>query len=161
MKAGSFNINDYLEKLYENAEEGGLPAGQQDGILIHGGDKKSFSWLKKEFDQRKVEVKVEIKLTGTDFKPGYEMQTNLKSVNDFKPGMYGEIKTSDTPGSKKEETIEKPGDKAEGEKKVEKSTGGGKPKKSPISAKIKTADEQEQKPEKEEKKDLLNVQTIN
>jgi hypothetical protein len=158
MKAGSFNINDYLGKLYENVEGGNLPAGQQDGILIHDGDKKSFSWLKKEFDKRRVEVKVEIKMSGTNFQPGYELQTDLKSVKDFKPGMYGEVKTSDSNGAKNvEKEIEKPGDesKPEAEKKAEKSTGGEKPNKSPIGAKIKTAGNavEKQKLKKEEKED--------
>jgi hypothetical protein len=164
MKAGYFNIHEYLERLHENATEGNLPSGQQDGIIIPDENKKSFSWLKKEYDKSKVEVKVEIKMGGSQFKPGYEMQTDLKSVKDFKPGMYGEIKTSDTPGSKKEvkdsaETqAEKEGKKPEVEKKAEKSTGGEQPKKSGIQAKVKTADDEAKPkkqgiPKKEEKED--------
>jgi hypothetical protein len=159
MKAGSFNIHEYLEKLHENAEAGNLPAGQQDGILIPDENKKSFSWLKKEYDKSKVEVKVEIKMGGSKFEPGYQLQTDLKSVKDFKPGMYGEVKTSDTPGAKKEKKdsaqtqAEKEGKKPELEKKAEKSTGDIAPKKSGIQAKVKTAEEEEKKPVKEKKED--------
>lgn len=160
MKAGNFNIHDYLEKLHENAQEGGLPSGNNDGegLIIPEENKKAYSWLKKEYDKSKTEVKVEIKMGGTKFEPGYELQTDLKSVKNFKPGMYGEIKTSDTPGSKKENkdsaqtTAEKEGKKPELEKKAEKSTGDEKPEQK-ISAKVKTTDEVEEKPKKKEEKD--------
>jgi len=150
------------EKLHENAEAGNLPAGQQDGLIIPEENKKAFSWIKKEYDKSKVEVKVEIKMGGSKFEPGYSMQTDMKSVKDFKPGMYGEIKTSDTPGAKKEkseshEEVPKVGGEKEApaEKKAEKSTGNIEPKKkSGISGKVKTAEEAEEKPKKkEEKKD--------
>ncbi len=157
MKAGTFNINDYLEKLQENTD-GNLPPGQQDGLIIPEENKKFYGWLKKEYDKAKVEVKVEIKMGGLKFEPGYEMQTDLKSVKDFKPGMYGQIKTSDTPGSKKNKpadtaqtTAEKEGKKPAAEKKAETSTGD-KSSKPNISAKVKTA-EDEEKGNKEEKKD--------
>jgi len=159
MKAGSFNIDDYLEKLYENTQDGNLPAGQQDGIIMPEENKKSFSWIRREFDKSKTEVKVEIKLGGSKFEPGYEMQTDLKSVNDFKPGMYGEIKTSDNEGAKKEKKdtaqtqAEVEGNKPAGEKKAEKSTGGQKPKESNISGKVKTAEDEEKKPKKKEDED--------
>jgi hypothetical protein len=158
MKAGSFNIHEYLEKLHENATEGNLPSGQQDGMVIPEENKKSFSWLKKEYDKAKVEVKVEIKMGGSKFDPGYQMQTDLKSVKDFKPGMYGEVKTSDTPGAKKEQKdtaqtqAEVEGKKPALEKKAEKSTGNQPPKKSGIQAKVKTAGE-EKKPNKDKKED--------
>jgi len=157
MKAGTFNINDYLGKLQENAE-GNLPAGQQDGLIIPEENKKSYGWLKKEYDKAKVEVKVEIKMGGSKFEPGYEMQTDLKSVKDFKPGMFGDVKTSDTPGAKKETkdtaqtTAEKEGKKPEVEKKAEASTGDKGPK-NPISAKVKTADEAGKKKPKEDTED--------
>lgn len=158
MKAGNFNIKNYLEKLHENAEtNGNLPAEHQDGIIIPDENKKAFSWLKKEYDKAKTEVKVEIKMGGSKFEPGYELQTDLKSVKDFKPGMYGEIKTSDTPGSKKKEEdtaktqAEVEGNKPENEKKAEKSTGNEAPEKK-ISAKVKTTDEVEDKPKKKQKK---------
>ena len=159
MKAGYFNIHEYLEKLHENVSDGNLPEGQKDGIVIPDENKKSFSWLKKEFDKSKVEVKVEIKMGGEKFNPGYELQTDLKSVKDFKPGMYGDVKTSNTPGAKKEEKdtaqtqAEKEGKKPELEKKAEKSTGREKTGKPVISAKVKTAEEEEKKPKKEEKED--------
>jgi len=116
MKAGTFNASDYLNKLHEEAgvETGkGFTSGtEKDGILIPDDvTKKNFDWLKKEYHKGQVEVKVEIKGEGSSFKPGYDLQTDLKSVKDFKPGMYGEIKTSDTkteepksPKNKKEET---------------------------------------------------------
>jgi hypothetical protein len=78
--------------------------------------------LKSEYQKGKTEVKVEIKGEGSSFKPGYDLQTDLKSVKDFKPGMFGDVKTSDnetpepkspknkkeeTPAEKKEETSEK------------------------------------------------------
>lgn len=108
MKAGNFNINDYLEKLYEEAETSGFMDGGEDtvnadGIVIPKENKKSYDWLKKEYQKGKVEVKVEMKLGGAKFEPGYDLQTDLKSVKDFKPGMYGEVKTDDTPGEKKPE----------------------------------------------------------
>lgn len=156
MKAGNFNINDYLGKLQEN-QEGNLPTGQGDGIIIPEENKKSYGWLKKEYDKAKVEVKVEIKMGGSKFEPGYEMQTDLKSVKDFKPGMYGDVKTSDTPGTKKEAkdtaqtTAEKEGKKPDAEKKAEASSGD-KGAKSTVSAKVKTADEEDSK-EKEKAED--------
>lgn len=155
MKAGNFNIHDYLEKLNENSTDGNLKGDV--GQIIPEENKKSFSWLKKEYDKSKVEVKVEIKMGGTKFEPGYELQTDLKSVKDFKPGMYGDVKTSDTPGTKRndkdsaETTAEKEGKKPEAEAKAEASTGDKGPK-SKISAKVKTADEVAKKPEKKEEK---------
>ena len=156
MKAGNFNINDYLNKLSENTE--GNLQGDPITAMIPDENKKSFSWIKKEYDKDKVEVKVEIKMGGSKFEPGYEMQTDLKSVNDFKPGMYGDVKTSDTPGAKKdvkdtaETTAEKEGKKPAAEKKAETSTGDKGPK-NPISAKVKTAEDTEKKEEKKDKKE--------
>jgi len=156
MKAGNFNINDYLNKLNENAE--GNLKGDPIAGMIPAENKKSYDWIKKEYDKEKVEVKVEIKMGGSKFEPGYEMQTDLKSVKDFKPGMFGDVKTSDSPGAKKETkdtaqtTAEIEGKKPEAEKKAEASTGDKGPK-NPISAKIKTADESEEKEPKEDKKD--------
>jgi len=94
MKVGNFNINDYLEKLYEEAGEGQLP--DKEGMIIPDENKKSYDWLKREYQKGKTEVKVEINMGGAKFEPGYDLQTDLKSVKDFKPGMYGEIKTADT-----------------------------------------------------------------
>ena len=156
MKAGSFNIHEYLERLNENAEAGNLASKDKEGILIPDENKKSYDWLKREYDKSKTEVKVEIKMGGAKFEPGYELQTDLKSVKDFKPGMFGDVKTSDNEGAKKEKKdtaqtqAEQEGDKPEGEKKAEKSTGEEKPKKSEVSAKVKTAEESEKKPKKKE-----------
>ena len=99
MKAGNFSQIDYLNKLYEEAEqntEKGYISAEKGGLLLPEDTKKNFEWLNREYQKGKVEVKVEIKGEGSSFKPGYDLQTNLKSVKDFKPGMYGEIKTTDT-----------------------------------------------------------------
>jgi hypothetical protein len=106
MKIGSFNINDYLERLYEGSEQkeqkqtgfgdGGENLTNSDGIVIPSENKKSFEWLKKEFQKGKTEVKVEMKIGGSKFEPGYDMQTKLDSVKDFKPGMYGEVRTGES-----------------------------------------------------------------
>jgi len=72
--------------------------------------------------------------------------------------MYGDVKTSDTPGAKKEvkdsapTQAEKEGKKPELEKKAEKSTGKEAPKKPMIQGKVKTAEDGD-KPKKEEKED--------
>ena len=143
MKTGSFNIDEYLERLYEDAEEkssktnfmdGGKGLVNQDGIIIPQENKKTYDWLKREFQKGKTEVKVEMKLGSAKFEPGYDLQTNLKSVKDFKPGMFGDVKTSDTEKEKKpvETTKDKPTfQKGEGEtasKPKEKEKGEEKPK---------------------------------
>lgn len=99
MKAGQFNINDYLERLYENAEDGNL--SNKEGMIIPEENQKAYNWLKKEFQKGKVEVKVEMNMGGSKFEPGYDLQTDLDSVKDFKPGMFGEVKTADTKGDAK------------------------------------------------------------
>jgi len=116
MKAGNFNTNDYLTKLYEEAEantdKGYLSGDIKDGLLFPEDTKKNFEWLKKEYQKGKTEVKVEIKGEGSSFKPGYNLQTDLDSVKDFKPGLYGAVKTEQSsktedpksPKNKKEET---------------------------------------------------------
>jgi len=115
MKAGSFNIHDYLGKLYEeineedlgkilNEEEEGGKVPETEGIIIPDGNKKAYDWLKREYQKGKTEVKVE--MSSHEFKPGYHMDTNLKSVQDFKPEMSGQIKTGDTPkGGLKDKAI--------------------------------------------------------
>lgn len=92
MKAGQFNIYEYLEKLTESAESGNLSSADNEGIIIPDENKKSYDWLKKEYNAKQTEVKVEISGQGASFKPGYDLQTNLDSVKDFKPGMFGEAK---------------------------------------------------------------------
>jgi len=99
MKAGTFNYADYLAKLYEESEgntEQGYIKDHPDGLQIPEDTKRNFDWLNKEYQKGKVEVKVEVKGEGSSFKPGYDLQTDLKSVKDFKPGMYGDVKTNDT-----------------------------------------------------------------
>jgi hypothetical protein len=107
MKAGSFNIHDYLGKLYEGVNEENLgklneeekaetETGKPDeGIIQQGGENKAYNWLKKEYHKGKTEVKVE--MSSHEFKPGYHLDTNLKSVNDFKPELSGHVKTTDSP----------------------------------------------------------------
>ena len=107
MRMGYFNIQEYIKKLNENTNEEDTSKVGKEGIIIPEENKKVFSWLKREYDKNKVEVKVEIKVGDNKFEPGYNLQTNLKSVNDFKPGMYGEIKTSDILDNKKEESKDK------------------------------------------------------
>ena len=59
MKIGSFNINDYLERLNEEAEaavekssaDKGLSGDSKNGLIIPDENKKSFSWLKREYDK--------------------------------------------------------------------------------------------------------------
>lgn len=104
MKAGNFNINEYLDKLYENAETGNLSAANKEGLIIPDENKKSYDWLKREYDKSKTEVKVEISGAGASFKPVYDLQASTDSVKDFKPGMFGEVKTADS----KEEGEKKP-----------------------------------------------------
>jgi hypothetical protein len=119
MKAGNFNINEYLDKLYEEAGEevansktpmmaGGEGLTNADGIVIPDTNQKSYNWLKKEYQAGQTEVKVEINMGGAKFEPGYDLQTDLKSVKDFKPGIFGEVKTSDTPGTKEGEDKKAP-----------------------------------------------------
>ena len=109
------------------------------------GLKKTYDWLKKEYNKGKTEVKVEIKMGGTKFEPGYELQTDLKSVKDFKPGMYGQVKTSDTEGSKKSE-------KGESKPATPKDLGGVKVKAASTESKEKgqKEDKKEEKDKKEE-----------
>lgn len=117
MKAGSFNFDEYLEKLNESEDakidtgNGFAVTSEKDGIILPADTKKSFDWLNKEFQKGKTEVKVEVKGEGSSFKPGYDLQTDLKSVKDFEPGMFGDVKTSNSetpepksPKNKKEET---------------------------------------------------------
>jgi hypothetical protein len=117
MKTGTFNFNDYLDRLHEEAEakidtgNGYAMTTDKDGLVLPGDTKKSFDWLSKEYQKGKTEVKVEVKGEGSSFKPGYDLQTDLKSVKDFKPGMFGDVKTTSgetpdpkSPKNKKEET---------------------------------------------------------
>ncbi|MCK9447238.1 hypothetical protein M0Q50_10345 [bacterium] len=90
MKVGNFDINSYLEKLYESAEEGNLK--EKEGIIIPEENKKTYDWLKKEYQAGQTEVKVEIKGQGSSFSPGYDLQSNTNSVNEFKPGIFGDAK---------------------------------------------------------------------
>jgi len=107
MKAGQFNIFEYLERLNEEAESGNLAGKDKEGIIIPDENKKSYDWLKKEYDAKQIEVKVEITGQGASFKPGYDLQTNLDSVKDFKPGMFGEAKPAKT-GEAPEKDEKKP-----------------------------------------------------
>lgn len=76
MKIGSFNINDYLNKLNEEASV-------KEDAIIPEENMKSYSWLKSEFQKGKNEVKVE--MTSTKFEPGY----TFSGSKDFKPEVTG------------------------------------------------------------------------
>jgi len=109
METGIFNINDYLERLNEEAEAKSVEKSSTEGIIIPDENKKSFDWLKKEYQKGKTEVKVEMKMGGQKFEPSMNLQTSLKSVNTFKSGMFGDVKTSDTGGGKSNEGGESSG----------------------------------------------------
>ncbi len=153
MKAGYFKLDDYLERLHEEKEANSkVPV---EGLIIPEENKKSFAWLKKEFEKGKTEVKVEMKMGGQKFEPGYDLQTNLKSVKDFKPGMFGDVKTSDSEGSKKKEEGQDGEGKAEGKPGMGKA-GMGKAvpgKKEPKKGVVVKAAETEEKEEGEEKEE--------
>ena len=135
MRAGQFNFKEWMNKLYEEVDEnedkdknsqkpqaeksttssefmdGGEGIAYNDGIVIPDENKKSYDWLKKEFQKGKVEVKVEMKLGGSSFTPVNDMQADPDSVKDFKPGMFGAVKTTQgetpepkSPKNKKEDT---------------------------------------------------------
>ena len=71
MKAGSFNLNDYLERLHEEKEASSkVPT---EGIIKPEENKKTFNWLKKEFQKGKTEVKVEMKI---------EMQQEMQETDE-------------------------------------------------------------------------------
>lgn len=91
MKAGNFNIRGYIERLNEEASN----TGRVDpiGMVLPDETKKSYDWLKSEFQKARTEVKVEINMGGSKFEPGYDLQSPAKSVDNFKPGMYGQVKT--------------------------------------------------------------------
>ena len=99
MRAGTFNMNDFLNKLYEEDQMG--PKDAKEGIIIPDTNQKSYDWLKKEYHKGQVEVKVEMKLGNQKFEPGYSIQTKLDSVKDFKPGNYGSVKPGTTEKSPK------------------------------------------------------------
>lgn len=102
MRAGNFNINEYLERLFENSESGNIQQKDQEGIIIPDENKKAYDWLKREYNKGKTEVKVEISGNGASFKPGYDLQTKIDSVKEFKPGVFGDIKANDTTEKKDE-----------------------------------------------------------
>jgi len=94
MKVGKFSINDYLNKLYENSESGNLSSANKEGLIIPDENKKSYDWLKKEYNKAQVAVKVEISGSGASFKPGYDLQTNINSTKEFKPGVFGDASST-------------------------------------------------------------------
>jgi hypothetical protein len=98
MKAGTFNIMDYLERLTEEAASaaGAEKKPDSEGLIIPDTNQKSYKWLQSEYNKGKVEVKVEMNIGTKKFDPGYELQTNLKSVKDFKPGMFGQSQQKDS-----------------------------------------------------------------
>jgi hypothetical protein len=167
MRAGNFNINDYLDKLYEDAESEGGKVPEKEGLIIPEENKKFFNWLKKDYQKSQVEVKVEMKLGDSNFKPGYDLQTKLDSVKDFKPGMYGDVKTSDTKEEKPKTNVEESDNVIEKakekpytalEKKEEKSESKGE---EGLEKKEEKEEKKEEKPEtKSEKSNITNKKSV-
>ena len=171
MKAGTFNIHDYLEKLYDvdEAKFNALNEGKaetengdaEDGLIQQGGDNKAYNWLKKEFQKGKTEVKVE--MSSHTFKPGYHLDTDVKTTNDFEPGMYGSVKTGETKGNiPKEtpfpeikfpggETNDSSGDKTNDTNKNESSENSDDKKQNGIKVEAKTKETKEKKEDSEDK----------
>ena len=98
MKAGTFNINEYLERLTEEAEvsKAAEKTPDKEGLIIPDSNEKAYKWLQSEYKKGQTEVKVEMHIGDKKFNPGYELQTNLKSVKDFKPGMFGQAGKKDS-----------------------------------------------------------------
>lgn len=107
MKAGQFNIHEYLQQLNESADAGSVKDSGEGQMIPDGESKKAYDWLKKEYKKGKVEVKVEMKMGGQKFEPHMDFQTDQKSIKNFKAGIFGEIKTSDTEGSNNKEAAPK------------------------------------------------------
>jgi len=136
---GHFNLNEYMERLYEEAEEKGGPKGNPgEGLIIPAENKKHYDWLKKEYDKGKVEVKVEMKMGGGSFKPSMDFQTDQKSVKEFKPGVYGG-ETSKTPDAGLGKKDKEPKKAAAPAKKSGDSEAPAKEKKKPFGVKVKGA----------------------
>lgn len=155
MKIGTFNIHEYLGKLYDNDKAKNLilneeefdntkdekeSEGIKDGIIYQGGENKAYNWLKKEFQKGKTEVKVE--MSSYEFKPGYHLQDAPKSTDKF-PGMYGQVKTGDMKGSEPK-AIPFPETKFPGSE--TKSEEGGKKDKESAEKKSEEKDKKEEKP---------------
>ncbi len=151
MAVGQFNINNYiknLEKLYEEQENTAeeTKGNEKEGLIIPEINRKTYDWLKKEYHAGQTEVKVEMKMGGSKFEPGYEMQTDLKSVKDFKPGMYGDVKMGEDAKNNTPEG-QKPPKGGLGGVKVKAATADDK---KPVDAEKKEGKEDDKKKEKEE-----------
>ena len=123
MKAGNFNMIDYLNRLNEEAEAT-EKALDKDGIIIPDTNKKAYDWLKSEFQKAKTEVTVS--MTSAKFTPGM----TFAGAKDFKPEIStgengskaapkldsGEIKDTAPKASgaikPKADAVSKPGEKA-------------------------------------------------
>lgn len=110
MKAGTFNIHDYLERLNEAlGENSDIPnvegdVEEQDGILIPGANKKAYDWLKKEYQANQTEVKVEVVKNGAKFEPDESIQASNDGDKNLKPGMFGNEKAPEVPKEDKKES---------------------------------------------------------
>ena len=98
MKVGSFNFNEYLDKLNEELES-------KEGMIIPDTNKKSYDWLKAEY--QKAQTEVTVTMTSAKFTPGYSFQGS----KDFKPEMNMGGKTS---SSFKQESLGKQEKKSKG-----------------------------------------------
>jgi hypothetical protein len=171
MKAGNFNIYSYLDKLNEEAEMAekatpkATPKVDTLGMIIPDTNTKTYNWLKSEYQKGKTEVKVEMNIGGAKFEPGYDMQGNVKTTDSFKPGMFGAVKTDDTPPAKKDVTTgteaKKPEEgkapAAETPEKAEKSETA----KAPAPTKPTTAAPKKPEENKEEKKSEVKGKSLN
>jgi hypothetical protein len=152
MKAGNFNIHEYLERLNENeeAKNGNLP--DNEGMIIPDENKKSYDWLKKEYQKGKTEVKVEISQGGAKFEPKYDMQASNDSDKSLKPDTFGEVKTANQDKPKEDNTglttQDAKSSKDDGELKKEKM-----PKTNSSSKDINNKEEKEEKEDTEDKEE--------
>lgn len=123
MKAGKFNMQEYLNKLnesFENEENKEVSnSSLKDGIIIPEENKKIFNWLKKEFQQNREEPKVEVKgaisqafksensLGPKDEKPSTSFKSNDNSVNN---NTKDKVDDKNSVNFNKSETFNKPKD---------------------------------------------------
>lgn len=106
MQVGTFNYEEYMSRL--NESEAGSVKDSGEGLMIPDGEsKKAYDWLKKEYNKGKTEVKVEMKMGGQKFEPSMDFQTDLKSIKNFKSGIFGQVKTSDTEGNNNKGDLDK------------------------------------------------------
>jgi len=132
MQIGTFNYEEYISRLNESIEAGSVKDSGEGLMIPDGESKKAYDWLKKEYNKGKTEVKVEMKMGGQKFEPSMDFQTDLKSIKNFKSGIFGQIKTSDTEGNTKDSTNKDSIDDAAGNESSESNEAPKKKKAAPI-----------------------------